>query len=149
MISVVFFPRLASATDSPAFHAVLRRAMLVVLAPAGLGFALLALMQTEVLALLYSASFTASDRAVALFFLAEWLRLASWLYLYALYAVRGTTAAAAGELLSLPLFAALAFALRHVLDLELAALLYLASFAAYLGFNYWVVERRWRRAPAA
>lgn len=149
VLGVYFLPRLSAARHGVEFHALLRRAMLVVLAPAACGFLGLWLAQGGVIAGLYNASFIASDRAVALFLLAEWLRLGSWLYLYAIYAVRATTAAAVGEILSLPLFAALVFAFRDHLDLETAALLYLVTFAVYLAFNYWVVGRRLRKAAMA
>lgn len=149
VLGVYFLPKLSAAADSGAFHAILRRAMVMVLIPAACGFLALWLGQAQVLAGLYSDRFVASDRAVALFFVAEWLRIGSWLYLYAIYAVRATTMAAVGEVLSLPLFAALVFAFRDRLDLETAGALYLATFAVYLVFNYWAVERRFRKPAIA
>jgi A/G-specific adenine glycosylase len=46
-----------------------------------------------------------------------------------------------GELLSLPLFAALCAGTGMSLTLENAGLFWLLSYAAYLGFNYWAMRR--------
>ena len=146
VLALYFFPKLSAAADRAAFGRVLRRALLVVLVPTAIGFMLLGWYQRAVLASLYDASFVASDRAVAYFYLAEWLRIASWLFLYALYALRATLAVAIGEVLSLPLFAVLVYFFRDALNLEIAGLLYLSAFSAYLGFNYLVVASR-RRQP--
>ena len=104
-------------------------------------FVVLFLAHAPVLALLYDASFAPSPLAVALIFAGSVARIASWIPLFALYAASRTTAIAAGEFLSLPLFAALVFALRHELTLELAGALWLASYLVYAAFNAWALRR--------
>jgi hypothetical protein len=69
------------------------------------------------------------------------VRIASWVALFALYAMRRTAAIAIGELLSLPLFTALLALSGERLTLELAGALWLLSFAVYCGFNLWAVRR--------
>jgi hypothetical protein len=56
--------------------------------------------------------------------------------LFALYAKRRTGAIAAGELLSLPLFALLLAAWPGRLTLEAAGAAWLAAYAAYAAFNF-------------
>ena len=93
------------------------------------------------LALLYDSSFEVSGGAAALFFAGGVLRIASWIPLYALYAMSRTRMIAVGELLSLPLFAALLAAWGNNLTLERAGVAWLCSYAAYAAFNYWAMRR--------
>jgi hypothetical protein len=53
-----------------------------------------------------------------------------------------TRSIALGELLSLPLFAALLAAAGGRLTLELAGALWLAAFLVYGAFNLWAMRRR-------
>ena len=94
------------------------------------------------LALLYGEDFIASDRAVALLFAGSLVRIAAWIPLFALYAMRRTAAISIGELFSLPLFAGLLYLAAERLTLEVAGGLWLASYAAYLAFNLLAVRRR-------
>ena len=68
---------------------------------------------------LYDPSFQAPPLAVALLFAGSLVRIAAWIPLFGLYAASRTRAIAVGELLSLPLFAALAFAAGDRLTLEI------------------------------
>jgi hypothetical protein len=78
---------------------------------------------------------------VALLFAGNVVRIASWVPLFALYAMRRTGAIAVGELLSLPLFAALLAAAGRHLTLETVGALWLVAFLAYCTFNFWAVKR--------
>jgi len=93
------------------------------------------------LAVLYDPSFQAPPVAVALLFTGGLVRIASWIALFALYAALRTRAIALGELFSLPLFAALAFAAGDALTLEKVGLFWLLAFAAYTAFNCWALRR--------
>ena len=84
---------------------------------------------------MYDARFAVSDRAVALFMLGSLLRVGSWVFLFGLYAVRRTLLLVAGEVLSLPLLVFLLWLYEKDLTLELAALLYCATYVVYLAFN--------------
>jgi PST family polysaccharide transporter len=141
VMAVYFLPRLSAAHGTPRFAAELKRAALVTVLPSALALAVLAISQRPVLAALYDESFAMSDAAVALFFAGTLVRIASWLPLYALYAMRRTRAIAAGELLSMPLFAALLAAHPGRLSLEWAGALWLAAYAGYALFNLWAVRR--------
>ena len=59
---------------------------------------------------------------------------------FGLYAARRTRAIAAGELLSLPLFALLALVLGERLTLEWAGVLWLGSYVTYALFNVWALR---------
>jgi hypothetical protein len=82
-----------------------------------------------------------TDTTVALFFAGTLARIASWLPLYALYAMRRTGPLVVGEFLSMPLFATLLAAYPWPLALEAAGALWLAAYVGYGVFNLWVVLR--------
>jgi O-antigen/teichoic acid export membrane protein len=141
VMAVYFLPRLSAAHGTPRFASELKRAALATVLPSGLALAVLALFQRPVLAALYDESFAMSDAAVVLFFAGTLVRIASWLPLYALYAVRRTGAIAIGEFLSMPLFAALLAAHPGRLTLEWAGGLWVVAYAGYALFNLWAVRR--------
>ena len=141
IMSVYYLPRLAAAHRRGELPAEVRSMLARLVLPAALLFACLYAFHRGLLATLYEPGFAASDGAVALVFAGSLVRIASWVALFALYAMRRTTAIAIGELLSLPLFAALLALSGARLTLELAGALWLASFVAYCGFNVWAARR--------
>ncbi|HMH17972.1 MAG TPA: hypothetical protein VK572_07460, partial [Burkholderiales bacterium] len=143
VMAVHFLPRLAAAHGTPQFGAELKRAALVTLLPSAIALAAIGALQHRVFAFFYDESFRIPDAAIALFFAGTLARIASWLPLYALYAMRRTGAIALGEFLSMPLFAVLLAAYPRPLTLETAGGLWLASYLAYGLFNLRAV----RRAP--
>jgi PST family polysaccharide transporter len=142
VLSVLYLPRLAAAYPRPGLAPVLRESMRTVLVPSALLFLLLFAFHRPVLEALYDRSFEAPPLAVALVFLGSLARVAAWIPLFGLYAALRTRAIAVGELLSLPLFAALAFAAKDTLTLELVGVLWLATYLAYAAFNFWMCARR-------
>ena len=141
MLSVYFLPRLTASCGTPHFHGELKRVALFTVAPAAIAFAVLLAFQRPVLALLYDPSFRLSDATVALFFAGSLVRIAAWVPLFALYAMKRTTAITVGEFLSLPLFALLLAVFAGSLDLERAGGLWLASYVVYGAFNLWAALR--------
>jgi O-antigen/teichoic acid export membrane protein len=141
VMAVHFLPRLSTAYGTPQFAAEMKRAALTTILPAAVALAALAALQRPVFELLYDASFRMSEATVALFFAGTLARIASWLPLYALYAMRRTWAIAAGEFLSLPLFALLLALFPRQLTLESAGALWLAAYVVYGLFNLWAVRR--------
>jgi hypothetical protein len=85
--------------------------------------------------MLYDARFVVSDQTAALIMLGSWIRIASWLFLFGLFAAHRTWLIVAGEMLSLPLFALLLWLFADGMTLERTALLYFVSYLFYLGFN--------------
>ena len=144
LISVYFLPRLTAAVGSSALRRELRRAAQLIVAPAALAFLVLFLFQRHIFAWLYDESFRISDATVALFFIGSLVRIAAWIPLFALYAMKRTGAITAGEFLSLPLFALLLALFSRSLDLEGASALWLSSYLVYCAFNYWVAWPRWK-----
>jgi O-antigen/teichoic acid export membrane protein len=142
VLSVLFFARMSAAYPRGELSAVTRAAARAVLLPTALFFVLLFAVHRPLLAALYDPSFEVSAAAAALFFAGSVLRIASWIPLYALYAMSRIWPIAIGELLSVPLFAALLAAWGGGLTLERAGLSWLLSYAAYAGFNYWAMRRR-------
>jgi O-antigen/teichoic acid export membrane protein len=141
VMAVLFLPRLSAAHGTQRFAAELRRAAFATILPSAIALAALALLQRPIFALLYDGSFAMSDTAVWLFFAGTFVRIASWLPLYALYAMRRTGALVVGEFLSMPLFAALLAAHPGRLTLEWVGALWLAAYAGYVLFNLWAVRR--------
>ena len=135
VLSLVFLPRLSSTHGSAQFKSEMMRAAAVVLIPAACLLLLIFFNQRAMLATLYDARFVVSDETVALFMLGSWIRIASWLFLYGLFAAHRTWLIVAGEMLSLPLLALLLWLFAEGMTLERTALLYLASYLVYLGFN--------------
>jgi PST family polysaccharide transporter len=142
VLSVLYLPRMAAAYPRPGLAPVLRESMKSVLLPSALLFLLLFAFHRPVLEALYDPSFEVSPLVVALLFAGSLVRVAAWIPLFGLYAALRTRAIAIGELLSLPLFAALAFALGDRLTLEALGALWLATYLAYAVFNFWACARR-------
>ena len=141
VMAVYFLPRLSAAHGTPRFAAELRRAAVVTILPSALALAAIGALHLPVFSLLYDETFRMTDATVALFFAGTFVRIASWLPLYALYAMRRTRSLAIGEFLSMPLFAALLAAWPGPLTLEAAGALWLAAYAGYGLFNLWAVRR--------
>lgn len=141
ILSVHYLPRFAGVRGRPEMNAVLKEAAKAVLLPSALVFALLLLLHRPLLAGLYDPSVQASNAAVAILFAGNLLRIAAWIPLFALYAMRRTGSITVGEILSLPLFAGLVVVLSARLTLELVAVLWLLSFAAYGAYNLWAVRK--------
>jgi O-antigen/teichoic acid export membrane protein len=141
VLSVLYFARMSAAHPRGELGQVIRAATRTVLAPSAVLFAVLFVIHRPLVAVLYDASFEMSAAAAALFFAGSVLRIASWIPLYALYAMSRTRAIAVGELFSLPLFALLLAAWSESLTLERAGLSWLLSYAAYAAFNYWAMRR--------
>src|SRR5688572_375524 len=139
VLSVFYLPKFAAAGPEQ-LPRVARRAFAAVVLPSGALLAALFAVHRPLLAGLYEPSFAASDGAVALLFAGSVARVASWVPLVALYAMRRTRAIAVGELLSLPLFAVLVALSGSRLTLEVAGVLWLVSFLAYCAFNLWAMR---------
>jgi PST family polysaccharide transporter len=141
-LSVYFLPRLSAAWPGPGFNAELRRSALATVLPSALALLLLGAAHREVFPLLYDEQFRLSDATVALFFGGTLVRIAAWVPMFALFAMRRTLAIAVGEFLSLPLFALLLALLAEGLTLERAGAMWIASYAAFGAFNFWAAFRR-------
>jgi len=141
VMAVHFLPRLAAAHGTPRFAHELRRAAIVTILPSAAALAVIGVLHRPVFALLYDESFQMTDATVVLFFAGTLARIASWLPLYALYAMRRTGPLVVGEFLSMPLFAALLAAYPGPLSLETAGALWLAAYLGYGLFNLWAVGR--------
>lgn len=135
MLSLVFLPRFGNAYGSARFKNEMMRAGVIVLIPAACLLLLIFFNQRAMLATLYDARFMVSNETAALFMLGCWIRIAAWLFLFGLFAAHRTWLIVAGEMLSLPLFALLLWLFADGMTLERTALLYLASYLVYLGFN--------------
>jgi len=142
LLSVLYLPRMAAVYPQPGIAPVLRESMRAVLVPSAALFALLFAFYQPLLEALYDPSFSAPATAVALIFAGSVIRIASWIPLVGLYAARRTRAIAIGELLSLPLFAALTLLAAERLTLELIGVLWIGAYAAYAAFNFWMCARR-------
>jgi O-antigen/teichoic acid export membrane protein len=135
VLSLIFLPRFSATYGSMRFKTEMMRAGRMVLIPAAGLLLLIFFNQRALLAALYDARFAVSDQTAALIMLGCWIRIASWLFLFGLFAAHRTWLIVAGEVLSLPLFALLLWLYANGMTLERTALLYFVSYLAYLGFN--------------
>ena len=135
VLSLVFLPRFSATYGSARFKQEMMRAGKIVLIPAACLLLLIYFNQRAMLATLYDARFAVSDVTAALFMLGSWTRIASWLFLFGLFAAHRTRLIIAGEALSLPLYALTLWLFAEGMTLERAALWYLASYLVYLAFS--------------
>ena len=135
VLSLIFLPRFSATFGSARFKREMTRAGVMVLIPAACLLLLIFFNQRAMLATLYDARFVVSDQTAALILLGSWIRIASWLFLFGLFAAHRTGLIMAGEILSLPLYALLLWLFADGMTLERTALLYLVSYLVYLGFN--------------
>jgi PST family polysaccharide transporter len=135
VLSLIFLPRFSSTYGSARFRHEVMRAGWLLLIPAAFMLLLIYFNQRSMLALLYDTRFVVSNQTAALIMLGSWLRIASWVFLFGLFAAHRTALIMAGEILSLPLYALLLWLYADGMSLERAALLYLFSYLVYLGFN--------------
>jgi PST family polysaccharide transporter len=141
VLGVLYLPRFAAAFPHQGFAVLLRESVRTVLLPSSILFLALFAFHVPVLSALYDPSFRPSPLAAGLIFAGNVVRIAAWIPLFGLYAASRTRAIAAGELLSLPLFAALCLAAGDRLTLEVAGALWLATYAGYGVFNLWALRR--------
>jgi len=159
MLSLYFLPRMSRAAAEPDPRAALRRevgrAIRWLWLPAGGLLLAVVLIGPQWLAKLFSLAVVPSREVLAVFLFAEWIRMGSWVLLQVLFATAAQGAIAAGELLSLPLFAALLWFQAPDLTLRAASLDYLGAYSSYLAFNLLLVWLRlygqtgWRVASNA
>jgi PST family polysaccharide transporter len=140
VLSLIFLPRFSATFfsyggGSARFKKEMMRAGVMVLIPAACLMLVIFFNQRAMLATLYDARFVVSDQTAALIMLGSWIRIASWLFLFGLFAAHRTGLIMAGEILSLPLYALLLWLFADGMTLERAALLYFVSYLVYLGFN--------------
>ena len=135
VLSLIFLPRFSATYGSTRFKMELMRAAKLVLIPGAFMLLLIFFNQRTLLAALYDARFTVSDQTAALIMLGCWVRIASWVFLFGLFAAHRTGMIIAGELFSLPLFALLLWAYSSGMTLERTSWLYFVSYLAYLAFN--------------
>ena len=141
LLNAYFLPRLAAAKAAPAFAAELRSAARQVLRPALLALVALWLLLPQALALLYREGFPVGRLDALPFFAGDALRMLSWIFLFGLFARGAGWAVTAGELLSLPLFAALLALLPGALPLPAIGLAWMLAYVVYAGFNAWALKR--------
>lgn len=147
LLNAHYLPRLAAARDRSAFGAELRAAARRVLLPAVLALALLWLLLPQALALLYRAGMPAGRGEAIAFFAGDALRMLSWVFLFGLFARGAGWAVTAGELLSLPLFAALLFMVPGQASLSAIGRAWMLAYATYAVFNAWILSRDLARRP--
>jgi O-antigen/teichoic acid export membrane protein len=149
VLSLIFLPRFSAAYGSMRFKTEMKRAGAMVLIPAACLLLLIFFNQRTILAALYDSRFLVSDQTAALIMFGSWMRIASWMFLFGLFAAHRTWLIVAGEILSLPLFALLLWLYMDGMTLERTALLYLVSYLVYLAFNAAALKYSLRNAVPA
>ncbi|MEO5377081.1 MAG: hypothetical protein H7832_04755 [Magnetococcus sp. DMHC-6] len=141
VMAIRYLPLLSAELSTATFFRLLRQMALVTLLPGA--FFLLGYLwfQNSLLVFFYQVDFALSTRAAALFLLGDWVRIISWIFLYALFARRQTWAIAVGEFLSIPLFVTLVWLSPSPMNPVFVAELWLVSYCVYAIFNGFMVMR--------
>ncbi len=148
VLNAHFLPRLGRVIgDRPAFEKELWRSGVWTVIPAGIALGLLWLMLPAVLPMLYRDDVGVGRGDAVFFFLGDWLRIMSWVALFALFARRSAWTISIGEVLSLPLFALL-LSILHPNQLRAVGALWLLTYAAYAAFNGIVLACQMRTGKA-
>ena len=132
VLSLIFFPRFSSAFGSVQFKSELKRAGVLVLLPTAVLLFVVYLNENAVLTALYDTRFAVSNTTAAWFMLSCWIRIASWVFLFGLFAAHRTKLIIVGELLSLPLYVLLLWLFKDGMTLERAAILCFVSYVVSL-----------------
>ena len=152
MLSLVFLPRMSRAISALEPSRALRRELWAAVRwlwiPAAFVLGIMISAGPHWLVGLFGLSVVPSSTVFATFLLGEWVRMGSWIVLYALFATGAQRAIAVGELCSLPLFAGLLWLIGPDLSLHRAALAYLGAYLTYLAFNLWVIRISVGRMPS-
>lgn len=135
VLSLIFLPRFSNAYGSSRFKSELSRAGVMVLIPTACMLFIIYLNQHAILAILYDSRFVVSDATASWFMLGCWVRIASWVFLFGLFAAHRTKLIIVGELLSLPLYALSLWLFADGMSLERSAVLCCVSYLVYLVFN--------------
>ncbi len=135
VFSLIFLPRLSRTFGTDRFRLEIARSGWMVLIPTGCLLLIIYFNQQALLATLYDARFTVSNATAAWFMLGCWMRIASWVFLFGLFAAHRTKLIIVGELFSLPLYALLLWLFSNGMTLERAAFLSLVSYVTYFTFN--------------
>jgi hypothetical protein len=146
LLNALYLPRLAKAAAAApdTFRAELRRTASIVLIAAAVLLVLLWLALPAVMATLYRADIGVARHEAIFFLLGDWVRVASWVALFGLFARHAAWAITLGELLSLPLFALLLSLLAGSYGLREVGMIWCATYIAYAAFN---AAALWRAMP--
>jgi O-antigen/teichoic acid export membrane protein len=141
VLSLYWLPRMAKASNHAELRKLLRRAFYNVVVPSALALAILALLASSALKVLFTDKFELPFHVSVLILAGDAVRVLAWMFLFALYACKATRLIAVGELLSLPLFASSLLLLGDSMTLTKIGAMWLATYTIYAGFNAYAVAR--------
>ena len=148
VLSLYWLPRMAKAANHAELRGMLRRAFLEVVVPSTVALAILALLTSTALKVLFTAQFELPFHVSMLILAGDAVRVLAWLFLFALYACKATRLITIGEVLSLPLFAASLVWLGDAMTPAMIGVMWLLTYTIYAGFNAYAVVRV-MRAPGS
>jgi hypothetical protein len=132
---LIFLPRFSHTFGTVHFKLEMKRASAIVLVPTTALLLTAYYNQHSLLAALYNNGFAVSDTTAKWYMLGCWLRIASWLFLFGLFAAHRTRLIIAGELFSFPFYGLLLWVFSDGMTLERSAVLFCISYLVYLVFN--------------
>jgi O-antigen/teichoic acid export membrane protein len=141
VLSLYWLPRMASASNHAELRKLLRQAFYNVVVPSALALAILALLSSSALKVLFTDKFELPFHVSVLILAGDAVRVLAWLFVFCLYACRATRVIAIGELLSLPLFASSLLWLGGSMTPARIGAMWLATYTIYAGFNAYAVAR--------
>jgi PST family polysaccharide transporter len=136
ILSIYFLPKLSASHNLFEQHKKHLKEACQFLLSLSLGlYIIIFIFKTPIQLFLYNNAFDSSAELFGLFLFGDWLRIASWIFLFSFYAKGAISAIIFGEFLSLPLFAALIYINRDQLSPTLIGELYVIAYICYLVFN--------------
>jgi drug/metabolite transporter (DMT)-like permease len=141
VLSLYWLPRMANASNPAELRKLLRRAFYNVVVPSALALAVLALLASSALRVLFTDQFELPFHVSVLILAGDAVRVLAWLFLFSLYACKATRLIAVGELLSLPLFASSLLLLGDSMTPTKIGAMWLATYTIYAGFNAYAIAR--------
>lgn len=135
ILSLVFLPKMSLAWQQQRLYEEILQAVKKVFIPATCALIGFWFLMPWLLKLLYTQDFTIPTSAVTFFLLGDFLRIFSWVFLFALFAMGKTRLIIIGEFLSLPLLTALLWYQRDHLSFNTVGMTHAITYAIYALFN--------------
>lgn len=136
ILAVYFLPKFSQAAhDHSLFKQQIWQASRLLLTISALAYLILFLFQSSLQKFLYSEEFYVPPYLLGMFFIGDWLRIASWIILFSFYARSCIPYIVIGEFFSLPLIALILWLNSKNLTEINIAIIYLSTYIAYLIFN--------------
>jgi O-antigen/teichoic acid export membrane protein len=136
ILAVYFLPKFSQLKENNIeLTQTIKQSAIFLMGISGLLYLIIFRLHEEIFPQLYNSAFKPNSYLLMIFLIGDWLRIASWIFLFYFYAKGSIKVIVIGEFLSLPLFAGL-LSLNNTPSLEWVGNSYLCTYLSYLIFNF-------------